>query len=136
MKIKVREAKGDYKVMKVGPIDVTVEEPFKSWGDRTALFIELEVPLTDRRGEKWDRDTSIEAPELEDNRFEGILKSQYRQIIGTALFNANVVEIREDKYDFSAFAKWEKEMLADKAGIKALKDEIKKRLDSFKPEEK
>lgn len=135
MKIKVKEAKSDYKVMEVGPINITVEPPFQSFNDRVALFIKLEVPLTDERGEKWDRDTSVGKFELEGNRFENILKSQYRQIIGTALFNANVVEITKDKYDFSAFAKWEEEMLSDKAGIDALKAEIEKRLESFKGKE-
>lgn len=134
MKIRVNEAKSSFKTMKVGPVDVTVEDPFKSYNNQAHVFIKLEVPLTDDRGEKWDRDTSIGKFELEGNRFEGILKSQYRQIIGTALFNANVVEILKDKYDFGAFAKWEEDMLADKAGIDALKNEVKQRLESFKAE--
>lgn len=136
MKIKVKEAKSDYKVMEVGPINIVVEEPFKSWDDHADLFIKLEVPLTDERGEKWDRDTPVGKFELEGNRFEDILKSQYRQIIGTALFNANAVEITKDKYDFSTFAKWEEEMLSDKVGIDALKAEVKQRLESFKGKEK
>lgn len=134
MKIRVNEAKSSFKTMKVGPIKATVEDPFKSYDNQARLFIKLEVPLTDDRGEKWDRDTSVGKFELEGNRFEGILRSEYRQIIGTALFNANVVEILKDKYDFGTFAKWEEDMLADKAGIDALKAEIEQRLESFKAE--
>lgn len=134
MKIRVNEAKSSFKTMKVGPVDVTVEDPFKSYNNQTHVFIKLEVPLTDGRGEKWDHDTSVGTFELEGNRFEGILKSEYRQIIGTALFNANVVEILKDKYDFGTFAKWEEDMLTDKAGIDALKAEITQRLESFKAE--
>lgn len=134
MKITVKEARSSFKTMKVGPVDVTVEDPFKSYNNQAHLFIKLEVPLMDDRGEKWDRDTSVGKFELEGNRFEDILKSEYRQIIGTALFNANVVEILKDKYDFGTFAKWEEDMLADKAGIDALKAEIEQRLELFKAE--
>lgn len=134
MKIRVNEAKSSFKTMKVGPIDVTVEKPFKSYDNQAHLFVKIEVPLKDKSGDPWDDDTSIGMHDLEGNRLEATLKRLYRKLIGTVLFNADYVEILKDKYDFGTFAKWEEDMLADKAGIDALKNEIEQRLESFKAE--
>lgn len=125
------EARSD-KAMKIGPIKVTVDDPFKSYNGQTSLFVKIEVPLKDKSGDSWDRDTPIDMSDLKGNSLESILKRLYRTTIGTALFNADYVEILKDKYDFGTFAKWEEDMLADKAGINALKTEIKQRLESFK----
>lgn len=133
MKIRVNEARSN-EVMKVGPIKVTVDDPFESYKDQVALFVKIEVPLKDKSGDPWDRETSIDMLDLKGNGLESILKRLYRTLIGTALFNADYTEILKDKYDFSTFAKWEEDMLADKASIDALKAEIKQRLESFKAE--
>ena len=133
MKITVNESRSN-KAMKVGPIKVTLDDPFKSYNDRASLFVKIEVPLKDKSSDPWDRDTSIDMSNLKGNGLESILKRLYRTLIGTVLFNADYVEILKDKYDFGTFAKWEEDMLADKASIDALKNEIKQRLESFKAE--
>lgn len=134
MKIAVNEARSN-KAMKIGPIKVTVDDPFKSFDNQAHLFVKIEVPLKDKSGNPWDDDTSIGMHDLEGNRLEAILKRLYRKLMGTVLFNADYEEILKDKYDFGTFAKWEEDMLADKASIDALRAEIKQRLESFKAEE-
>lgn len=131
MKITVNEARSD-KAMKIGPIKATLDDPFKTHSGRTALFVKIEIPLKDKSGDLWDNDTSVDMSDLKGNRLETALKSLYRKLIGTVLFNVDDEEILKGKYDFSTLAKWEADMLADKASIDVLKAEIKQRLESFK----
>lgn len=131
MKIKVSEARAD-KLFKVGPVKIYVGEPFTSYNEKdVSVPIRVGVPMP---GDYREYKTYAQRGMLTGSGLETCIVERIRRMVGDILDEASLDDIGGKKYKLSMFASWEDGMLADKAGMDAVKAEITKRLDAFKKE--
>lgn len=131
MKIKVNEARMS-KVFKVGLVKIRLGEPFafKEMGT-ISVPVRIGIPMP---GDYREYETYAERDTLTGGGLETRIVERIRRMVGDILDEASLDDIGGKKYKLSMFASWEDSMLADKAGMDAVKAEITRRLDAFKGE--
>lgn len=131
MKITINEARAS-KAFKVGPVKIHVGEPFVSYNDKDiSVPIRVGVPMP---GDYREYETYAERNMLTGSKLEACIVARIRRMVGDILDGTDLDDIGGNKYKLSMFASWEDGLLADKAGMDAVKAEITKRLDAFKKE--
>lgn len=121
MKIKIYKTNEDrngsnFRQIAVGEVYVEVEH-FERTGD---VCLKVIIPLKDSWGDYWEKDTYVSR---EDNVNDVILRL-FREVVGTALFNANQKVIMGPYYAMKNFADWEKSIMDDREGIADVEETI------------
>lgn len=117
MKIKIHKTNedkndGNFRQIAVGDVFVEIER-FERTGN---VWLKVIIPLKDSSGSYWEKDTYVSR---EDNVNDVILRL-FREVVGTALFNANQKVIMEPYYAMKNFADWEKSITDDTEAIAAV----------------
>lgn len=117
MKIKIHKTNedkndGNFRQIAVGDVFVEVEH-FERTGN---VWLKVIIPLKDSSGSYWEKDTYVSRG---DNVNDVILRL-FREVVGTALFNANQKVIMEPYYAMKNFADWEKSITDDTEAIAAV----------------
>lgn len=134
MKITVNEARTDV-TLKVGPVRIRVQGAYSYQGNKArVIVVPMEATCVLPGNDAWGFDAYAHADMLKGNKLEAYLTEHVRQLAGDVLGSTKLDDIGKRKYSLSVFAGWEEGMLADSAGMAALKAEIKKRIDNFKEE--